>query len=71
MILYAFHRRCHPESGIRPTRHLARLFFPIEIRAHDRAFLAAGLTGEPVLEIRQAHMIRPSISADRRRMVHL
>jgi hypothetical protein len=32
MILDAFHRGCHPESGIRPTPpSAARLFFPIEI----------------------------------------
>jgi hypothetical protein len=47
------------------------LFFPTEIRAYVRAFLAASLTGEPRLKIGQPDLIGPSVPADCRRMAAL
>jgi hypothetical protein len=63
MILDAFHRGCHPESGIRPTPPSAAPLFPIEIRAHVRAFLAAGLAGEQRLYVGQPDAVRLSVRA--------
>jgi hypothetical protein len=40
-----------------------------EVRAHVGAALAAGLTHEPGLDIRQPHVVRPSIGRHRDRVV--
>jgi hypothetical protein len=44
------------------------LLLPVEIRANISASPAAGLAGEPALDIGQPDVIRPSVAADRDRV---
>jgi hypothetical protein len=48
------------------TKRLAKsLNLPMEVRPYVGALRAASLAGKPRLQIGQAHVIRPSIAADR------
>ena len=44
------------------------LFVPVEVRPDIGPAIAARLTGKPGFKIRQANVIRPPVSADRRGM---
>jgi len=47
------------------------LFVPVEVRPDIGPAIAARLTGKPGFKIRQANVIRPPVSADRRGMAAL
>ena len=47
------------------------IFFPMEVRAHVGTPLAANLAGKSRLDIRQPHVIWPSVAADRGPMAAL
>jgi hypothetical protein len=47
------------------------LLFRFEIRPHVGATMAAGLANETRLNIRQPHVVGPSVGAERDRVVHV
>jgi hypothetical protein len=59
-----------PMEGASPPRLAFRRFrpVPVEIRPDVGTTFAAGGAGEPILNIRRPHIIRPAIAADRHRM---